>query len=184
MKKNNSVSAKVSTLLGKGSIVEGGFKSEESARIDGIINGNVEINGLFVLGVDGKVYGDINAEAALIGGEVYGNIHAINKLEATETARIIGNIHTNLLVIDEHAIFQGNCDMNQEVADVKKAPAKAVKSGKVGRKSAKAALAEALKEVEEENQRDENTATEEAKSAPQTDAPQTTATDSEKEENN
>ena len=96
---------------------------------------------------------------SMIGGEVTGNITAPEKAELTASAKVLGDIATKVIVIDEHAIFQGKIDMNQTVPD-KKGKAKAAKATRAGRKSAKAAIAEALKEVEEEEKREnqENTA--------------------------
>ena len=67
-------------------------------------------------------------------------------MELTSTARVIGDITTGGLVIDEKAVFQGRCDMNQDAGKKPKPNNKAVKAMK---KSAKSAIVEALKEVEE-----------------------------------
>ena len=67
-------------------------------------------------------------------------------MELTSTARVIGDLTTSGLVIDEKAVFQGRCDMNQDAAKKVKPNNKAVKAMK---KSAKSAIVEALKEVEE-----------------------------------
>ena len=151
MKKNN-VNAKISTILGKGCVLNGDFNADGSARIDGTVNGNVDVKGMMILGVDGKINGDVSATGALIGGHVTGNIDAPDKLEMSSTAKVLGDIKTQVLVIDEHAIFQGKCDMYQEVTPAKKTIAKpSVKATRAGKKSAKAAIVEALKEVEEEN---------------------------------
>lgn len=156
MKKKNSTNAKISTILGKGCVLNGDFSAEGSARIDGTVNGNVMVKGLLVLGVEGRINGNIQAAAALIGGVVNGDIDAPEKLEASAGAKILGDIKTQILVIDEHAIFQGKCDMYQEVQTSKKGNSKpSAKASRVGRKSAKAAIAEALKEVEEENRSQE-----------------------------
>ena len=150
--KKQTGAAKISTIVGKGCVMEGDFLAAGSARIDGTVNGNVTVNGMLVLGVFGKVNGNIKAEAALIAGEVIGNIDAEQKLEASTSAKIFGDIRTNCLVIDETAVFQGKCDMNQEHPTGKKSGVKAgTKAARNGRKSAKAAIAEALKEVAEED---------------------------------
>ena len=75
------------------------------------------------------------------------------KAELTASAQVLGDIVTTVIVIDEHAVFQGKIDMNQTVPD-KKGKIKAAKTVKAGRKSAKAAIAEALKEVAEEEKRE------------------------------
>lgn len=149
-KKNTEI--KISTLIGRGCELSGDFTSQGSARIDGKVDGNVTVSGSLILGAGGVVNGNITAESVLIGGEVTGNVNAPEKAELTATAKVLGDIATKIIVIDEHAVFQGKCDMNQAVPERKNKAAKAVRSG---RKSAKAAIAEALKEVEEQASREE-----------------------------
>lgn len=152
MRKKNSLKAKISTILGKGCVLNGDFNAEGSARIDGTVNGNVNVRGMLILGVGGKIIGDIDATGVIIGGHVIGNIDAPEKLEISAHAKVIGDIKTKILVIDEKAIFQGKCDMYQEETGKKAAAVKpGAKATRAGKKSAKAAIAEALKEVEEEN---------------------------------
>ena len=74
---------------------------------------------------------------------------------------MLGDITTSVIVIDEHAVFQGKCDMNQDTG-AKKSKAGVTKAVRAGRKSAKAALAEALKEVQEEEMRVEKTEAEDS----------------------
>lgn len=143
----------ITTLIGKGAECEGDFSAKGSARIDGSVNGNVTITGTLIVGVTGVINGDISAQAAIIGGEVIGNVTATERTELTQTAKVIGDINTTLIVIDEKAIFQGGCNMNQETAG--KRPKPAAKTLRAGRKSAKEAIAEALKEVEEESRQAE-----------------------------
>ncbi len=148
MKKNS----KVSTILGKGAVLEGNFTASGSVRLDGTIDGNVKVTGQLVVGATGKVLGDVEAESVLIGGEVTGNVTAPQKTELTSTAKLIGNITTQSIVIDEKAVFHGKCDMNQDVEKVKK---RVSKEGRAGRKSAKEALKEALQEVKAESEQSE-----------------------------
>ena len=146
-----STDTKMNTLIGAGAELSGDFTLDGSARIDGKIGGNV--TGNLILGAGSVVMGDVQAASVLIGGEVTGDINAPEKAELTASAKVLGDIVTTVIVIDEHAVFQGKIDMNQTVPD-KKGKIKAAKTVKAGRKSAKAAIAEALKEVAEEEKRE------------------------------
>lgn len=147
MKKNKELI--ITTLIGKGAECNGDFSASGSARIDGCINGNVTVTGTLIIGVTGSINGDVSASSTIIGGEVIGNVTASERTELTQTARVIGDINTEIIVIDEKAIFQGGCNMNQETGS--KRPKPAARAVRAGKKSAKEAIAEALKEVEEES---------------------------------
>ncbi len=143
---------KISTIVAQGVVVEGDFSAEGSVRLDGVVEGNVKAGGYLLVGVSGKIHGDVEASSVTIGGEVTGNVNAPAKAELTSTARVIGDICTQVIVIDEKAVFQGRCDMNQEEAKPRKRP---LKESRAGRRSAKEALRDALKaaqEVQEENE--------------------------------
>ena len=146
---------RITTLIGKGALLDGDFSAPDSARIDGCVNGDVTVEGTLVLGTAAVINGNIQAEATIIGGEVNGNVTAQRKVEITATARVIGDVNTESIVIDEHAIFQGSCNMNQEVPDHQNRR-KAVyrKAARNGKRSAAAAVAAALQEVRDEEEKE------------------------------
>jgi len=152
MGKKDASTVKINTILGKESDFQGDFTATGSARLDGSVNGNVNVTGMLIVGAGGNISGGVEAYSAVIGGAVLGDVKVENKLELTSTARILGDIETKVIVIDEGAIFQGKCNMNQEVPESK--PRNLNKAVRSGRKSAKAAIQEALKEVEEEALKD------------------------------
>lgn len=140
----------ITTIIGKGAVCNGDFTAEGSVRIDGEINGNVKVTGTLIVGATGSINGDVEAKNAVVGGGIVGDVAVADKAELAATARLIGNISTAVIVIDENAVFQGSCNMNQEVPERRPRPmSKAVRAGK---RSAKEAIAEALKEVEAASQ--------------------------------
>lgn len=149
--KNKEV--RITTLIGQGAVCNGDFSAEGSVRIDGVVNGNVTITGALIVGAAGTVNGDVSAKSAMIGGEIVGNVTVTDKTELTGTARVLGNISTAVIVIDENAVFQGNCNMNQ--SEPERRPRPVGRATRAGKRSAKAAIEEALKEMEEAD-REEN----------------------------
>lgn len=128
MKKKYKFDGKVTNIVCKGCVIGGDFTSPESTRIDGEVKGSVSVKGLLILGSDSVVNGDVTAEAAMIGGVVNGNITAPGKVQLAETAKVNGNIKTDVLVVDEHAFFQGQCDMKKDEEPAKEKKAKAKKT--------------------------------------------------------
>lgn len=143
MRENKEI--RITTIIGKGAECNGDFAAQGSVRLDGAVHGNVTVSETLVVGAAGYVEGDIYAQSVVVGGDVNGNIKAPVKTELTSTAKVIGDITTGSIIIDEHAVFQGRCDMNQEAGKRSRPNMKALRAGK---RSAKAAIEEALKEVE------------------------------------
>ncbi len=144
MAKSNQI--EINTLIGRNSELNGDFTVTGSVRIDGIVNGNVTVSDTLIIGAGSAITGNISASACIIGGSVLGDINAPDKTELTETAKVVGNIVTTAIVIDEHAVFQGRCEMS-EVKNDGKQRARTNKAIKAGRKSAKLAIAAAIKNV-------------------------------------
>lgn len=136
----------ISTIIGMGSECGGDFRAEGTIRIDGIVNGNVFVSECVIVGASGCINGNIDARSVIIGGEVYGNLNVPEKVELTSTARVIGDITTNGLVIDEKAIFQGRCDMNQDTAAKRQKTERRVM--KDARREARADIENMLKDID------------------------------------
>lgn len=154
IKKAEKENLKISSIIGEGTIIEGDYNAKGAVRMDGCIQGDVTITGILVMGSTAKVTGNVTADSAVIGGELIGNLTVENKVELTESAKVLGNIKTSIIVIDENAVFQGQCDMNQEVPE--KGNKKNKRLLKAERKSAGDAIRQALREAEVEESQEEN----------------------------
>ena len=107
-KKTANVNAKIGSIIGADMVVEGMITSKEAVRIDGKVKGDVSSEGALVIGASGKVKGaDI-----MVAGIVEGDLTSGGRTEVASTGSIRGNIQTRSLIVDENAIFQGQCSMN------------------------------------------------------------------------
>lgn len=101
--------AGITTIIGKGTEVNGGFSSPGNVRIEGIVRGDIMITGSLILGPEGRIFGDVAANSMVIGGQVKGDLTAIDKIEILGGAKVQGDIATSRILIDEQAVFQGRC---------------------------------------------------------------------------
>ena len=60
----------ISTIIGRGTEVQGDFIAKGSARIDGKIDGNVVVEGTLVVGAGASIAGNVSASDVLVGGEI------------------------------------------------------------------------------------------------------------------
>ncbi|MDQ3799724.1 MAG: polymer-forming cytoskeletal protein [Acidobacteriota bacterium] len=103
---------RLSGFVGAGTVLTGETNFQAMLRIDGHLTGRViSDNGTLIIGSGGQVDADIIVSSATIGGTVNGDIVATEKVELGRTARVLGNIQTPRLVIEDGAIFEGNCSM-------------------------------------------------------------------------
>ena len=104
----------LNTIVGKGTVVQGDLKVKNSLRIDGIVKGNVNTTDTVIVGKDGEVEGRVHAKHLLLGGKVKGNVFASGRVFLESSASVFGDIKAVRLVVDEGAIFDGKCTMNED----------------------------------------------------------------------
>ncbi len=99
-------------IVAHGSRFEGKISSPGSMRVDGQVMGDVSLTGDLVIGANGEINGNVDAQTVTVGGKITGNIVAKSKLVLETKAKIKGDIRAAKLVIDEGAVFDGKCDMS------------------------------------------------------------------------
>lgn len=105
------------TIFGEGTNFEGTVTIPHSVRIDGSFKGKIETSEILTIGHGGIVEADIIAKSAIIGGKVIGNITVEDRVELEANASLIGDLRTKDLVINEGAVFHGNCSMDKIKGD-------------------------------------------------------------------
>ena len=138
----------VGTIIGPGAVLDGPLTTKDSTRIDGTVKGNVTISGALIDGQEGKITGTVSAMNAYIAGEVTGNISAPQgKVEISDTGKVIGDVTCKGIIIDENAVFHGNCEMTS----IDKSSAAIAKERAVAEKSSEETTEEKKDENKEEN---------------------------------
>ncbi|HVB08830.1 MAG TPA: polymer-forming cytoskeletal protein [Bacillota bacterium] len=101
-------------MVGSQTEFQGKVAGSGSIRIDGRLQGEVDVEGDAYVGQDGVVIADVRARDIVIAGEVRGNVHAAGRLELLPTSRLFGDIHAVRLAIADGAMFRGNCQAYTE----------------------------------------------------------------------
>jgi cytoskeletal protein CcmA (bactofilin family) len=109
MKNGTLTSSSANCVVAKGTKIEGNFRSPENIRMDGTIVGEIRCDKKLVMGEDSLAEGKIFAQDAVIMGNVRGDINVTETLHLQSTAKIQGNIVTKYLIVDEGAVFNGDC---------------------------------------------------------------------------
>jgi cytoskeletal protein CcmA (bactofilin family) len=99
------------TFIGEGTRITGDMSVEHDLRVEGSIKGAVSVGGTLVLSISGSIEGDVVSRSAALAGRLIGNIQVQEKLVLEEKSVLQGDLHARELVVQEGAIFQGNCSM-------------------------------------------------------------------------
>jgi cytoskeletal protein CcmA (bactofilin family) len=101
------------TIIGGKSIFEGRFAVKGNLRIDGKFEGTVLQVDQLQVGPEGKIKADISASSVVIEGIVMGNITASIRILLLSTARVLGDIKTPELIIQDGVVLEGKCTINR-----------------------------------------------------------------------
>jgi cytoskeletal protein CcmA (bactofilin family) len=104
---------KVTTIIGLGTEIKGNIKATGGMRIDGRVEGEIHLEGDLVVGEEGVVEAAVKTRNITIAGELRGNVEATGRIEIVSTGRLLGDIVVSALIINEGALFDGNCQMRQ-----------------------------------------------------------------------
>lgn len=113
---------RLSGFVGNGTVLTGETTFQAMLRVDGHLTGRVTSEvGTLVIGATGRVDANISVAAAVINGTINGDVTATERVELGRTAKVIGNIHSPRLMIEDGAVFEGNCTMlkSREAQDKK-----------------------------------------------------------------
>ena len=101
-------------FLDRGSSFKGELEFEDTMRIDGKFNGRVRSKNELIVGESAHIEGEIHVGRIAISGTVLGKITADQRVEIHRNGKVYSDIDTPALVIEEGAIFQGNCVMGDK----------------------------------------------------------------------
>jgi len=107
----NVASAGQTSIIAQGCKFDGTVEVRGTLRVEGEFKGTIATPETLVVGKTGIVHAAVKVKNAIIGGQLYGNINAENKIELQSGSHVEGDIQTKRLVIDEGVFFEGNCKM-------------------------------------------------------------------------
>jgi cytoskeletal protein CcmA (bactofilin family) len=98
--------------IGKAVKISGQISSKEDLYVDGDVEGTIELREhRLTVGPNGRVVSNVKAREVVILGNVQGNVEASDKLEVRKDARLVGDIKTARIVIEDGAYFKGSIDI-------------------------------------------------------------------------
>lgn len=90
----------------------GDISSKSDFRIDGIVIGNLNIEGRLVVGKSARIEGEIKCTNADIEGKVQGTVWVQDMLSLRSSAEISGSVVVKRLLVEPGAVLNMDCKMD------------------------------------------------------------------------
>jgi len=107
------------TVIGRAMVIRGHIVSRESLLVDGQVEGTLELpNSRLIIGANGRIGADVKAREIEVLGTVSGDLEATKKITIRKGGRLVGDLRTPGIVIEEGAYFKGKI----EIVDAEEPP--------------------------------------------------------------
>jgi cytoskeletal protein CcmA (bactofilin family) len=98
--------------IGQGVTVEGRIVSNQDIRIDGHVQGSIEVGQHELhLGAGAELKADVNARSVLVGGRIEGDVTATERIQIQSTGVLLGDVVAPRLIIQDGGMLRGKADV-------------------------------------------------------------------------
>ena len=106
--------ARNTATIGKAVKIVGQIFTKEDLYVDGDVEGTIESHDNKVtVGPNGRVQASIRARDVIILGQVQGNVETSDKVDIRKDAKLVGDITTSRISIEDGAMFKGSIDIKK-----------------------------------------------------------------------
>ena len=104
--------SQTNTIVGPNTVIQGNLDIKGSILVYGTVLGDVHSNGQVRTAKDSMIKGNVVAEEAIIDGDLDGSLNTKGRATLGTSAKMVGELHAALLVIEEGAQYTGKCKMD------------------------------------------------------------------------
>jgi len=106
----------LTAFIDEGTEIEGKYSFSGVVMLNGKLSGEIASSESLIVGEKGVIHASIRAGSVVVSGEVVGNIVASDRIELRNASRVTGNLEAPVIVVDEGALFEGQCRMTGPAA--------------------------------------------------------------------
>jgi cytoskeletal protein CcmA (bactofilin family) len=99
------------THIAPGTRIKGEVNGSTELLVEGEVEGEIRVDAPVIIGGEGVVQGPITAHVVRVGGRVFGNVFATERVEVAPSGTLEGDIQSPRITIAEGAFFKGQVEM-------------------------------------------------------------------------
>jgi len=97
----------INTIIGPGTSVSGDIEAGGFTRVDGNVQGDLKAKGRVIIGERARMKSNISGTIVTVGGVVFGNVLASERLVVLTTGLVMGDVITRRIQADEGCLIHG-----------------------------------------------------------------------------
>ena len=100
-------------VIGRSIRIDGDLQGEEDLRIEGTVNGTVQLkNNALTIGTGGTITANVYAKSVTVEGRMDGDLFASERISIQKNAQVQGNITAPRVNLEDGAKFKGSIEMD------------------------------------------------------------------------
>lgn len=107
---------RVEGCIGADLVVRGSLSGKCDLRVDGVIDGELRVEGAVMVGPEGSVAAPMEVVSLEVEGEVRGEVVAADAVAIRPGGRLLGNVRARRVSIEDGGSLQGGIDMDFDVS--------------------------------------------------------------------
>ena len=100
------------TIIGNGLTIEGEITSEDEVMVAGTVRGRLSSEAGITVEAGAVIEAYVSAGSLSVGGSIIGNVSASDRVDLLTGGRLVGDVKTARITIQDGASFKGNVDMD------------------------------------------------------------------------
>jgi cytoskeletal protein CcmA (bactofilin family) len=98
--------------IGKTVTISGDVSSNEDLYVDGDLEGTLEVDEhKLIIGPNATIRANLKAREIVVLGTIHGNVEAAEKIEIRKEAKLVGDLRTSRLIVEDGAYFKGSIEI-------------------------------------------------------------------------
>lgn len=108
--------------IGADLVVRGALSGKSDLRVDGVFEGELELDGALLVGPEGTVTAPLSVGSLEVEGEVRGDVLARESVAIRTGGRLVGDVRARRIHVDDGASLQGGIEMDFELPSTREEP--------------------------------------------------------------
>ena len=111
-RKQSGFTSNGTTVIGKTMVINGSIESSQDLYVDGQVTGRLDVaNCRLTIGPNGKAEANATARDLDVQGALAGNVESSGRISIQKGGRLVGDVRTVGIVIEDGAYFKGGIDI-------------------------------------------------------------------------
>jgi cytoskeletal protein CcmA (bactofilin family) len=99
-------------IIGPDLVVRGKLGGKSDLRIDGVFEGEIDVDGAVVVGPEGSVTAPLSVASLEVEGELRGDVAARGSVVVRAGGKLLGNVRARQIGVDDGGSLQGGIEMD------------------------------------------------------------------------